>query len=155
MPSRPARLDRRTVLLGTAATATVLALAATPVAAQEAQALEAALKRVLGEGKPADGRITLNLPEIAENGNTVPFDFVVDSPMTEADHVKAVHVFAPANPQPDIAGYQFTPLSGRAAVSSRMRLSKTQDVYAVAIMSDGKAFMTKRAIKVTIGGCGG
>jgi sulfur-oxidizing protein SoxY len=148
-------LDRRTVLLGASATAALLAVAAAPAVAQEAQALEAALRKAIGDAKPTEGRINFSLPEIAENGNTVPFEFVVESPMTATDHVKAVHVFAPGNPQPDIAGYQFTPASGKAAVSSRMRLSKTQDVYAVAVMSDGSAFMTKRTVKVTIGGCGG
>lgn len=110
---------------------------------------------MLGDTKPLDGRITLNVPDLSENGNTVPFDVDVASPMTSADHVRSIHIIAPANPQPDIAGYEFSPLSGRAAVSSRMRLGKSQDVYAVALMSDGKAYMTKHAVKVTIGGCGG
>jgi sulfur-oxidizing protein SoxY len=117
--------------------------------------LEAALKKAIGDAKPAEGRITLTLPEIAENGNTVPFELAVQSPMTDADYVKALHIFAPGNPQPDVATFQFSAISGKAAVSSRMRLAKTQDIYAVAQMSDGKVFMSKRTVKVTIGGCGG
>jgi sulfur-oxidizing protein SoxY len=123
--------------------------------AQEAQALEAAIKKAVGDAKPVEGKITLTLPEIAENGNTVPFELAVESPMTDADYIKAVHIFAPGNPQPDVASFLFTPASGKAAVSSRMRLGKTQDVYAIAHVSDGKVFMAKRTVKVTIGGCGG
>jgi sulfur-oxidizing protein SoxY len=117
--------------------------------------LEAAIKRAIGDAKPADGRILLTLPEIAENGNTVPFEFAVQSPMSDTDFVKAVHVFAPGNPQPEVASFLFSPASGKAAVTSRMRLAKTQDIVALAEMSDGKVFMTKRTVKVTIGGCGG
>jgi sulfur-oxidizing protein SoxY len=149
--------NRRAFLLTASSAAAVLGLfgAASPVAAQDALALDAAIKKAIGDAKPADGRITLTLPEIAENGNTVPFEFAIDSPMTDADHVKAVHIFAPGNPQPDVASFLFSPASGKAAVSSRMRLGKTQDVVAIAQMSDGKVFIAKRTVKVTIGGCGG
>ena len=151
-------VNRRTLMLSGASAAAVLALlphAASAQAPTDAQALEAAIKKAVGEAKPTDGRITLTLPEIAENGNTVPFDFAVQSPMTEADHVKAVHIFAPGNPQPEVASFAFSPASGKATVTSRMRLAKTQDIVALAEMSDGKVFMTKRTVKVTIGGCGG
>jgi sulfur-oxidizing protein SoxY len=95
------------------------------------------------------------MPEIAENGNTVPFTVAVESPMSDKDYVKTVHVLANGNPQANIAAFNFTPLSGKATLQSRMRLAKTQDVYAVAELSDGKFLMTKRTVKVTIGGCGG
>lgn len=148
-------IDRRTVLLSAAGAASVLALLPHMATAQDAQVLEAAIKKAVGDAKPVDGRITLTLPEIAENGNTVPFELAVQSPMSDADYVKAVHVFAPGNPQIDVATFLFTPASGKAAVASRMRLAKTQDVTALAEMSDGKVFITKRTVKVTIGGCGG
>ena len=112
-------------------------------------------KKILGDAKPTEGKLTLDLPEIAENGNTVPFTISVESPMTEKDHVKAIHVFATANPQPGVATFRFTPLSGKAAVASRMRLARTQDVIGIAELSDGKFLMGKRTVKVTIGGCGG
>lgn len=117
--------------------------------------IEEALKRITGDAKPVEGKITLDVPEIAENGNTVPFSLSVDSPMTEQQHVKALHILAPGNPQTDVATFSFTPLSGKAAVTSRMRLAKSQDVYAVAALSDGTFLLAKRMIKVTIGGCGG
>lgn len=147
--------DRRTLLLSSVGALGVLPLVWSHAHAQDAQALDAAIKKAVGDAKPADGRITLTLPEIAENGNTVPFDFVVQSPMTEADYVKSVHIIAPGNPQAEVATFLFSPESGKAAVTSRMRLAKTQDVVALAEMSDGKVFLAKRTVKVTIGGCGG
>ena len=148
-------IDRRVMLLSVASAASILALLPEVANAQDAQALEVAIKKAVGDAKPTEGRITLVLPEIAENGNTVPFELAVQSPMADADYVKAVHVFAPGNPQIDVATFLFTPASGKAAVASRMRLAKTQDVTVLAEMSDGKVFITKRMVKVTIGGCGG
>ena len=92
---------------------------------------------------------------LAENGNTVPVGFEVQSPMTGADHVKAVHLFAEGNPEPSVASIRFSPASGRAKAATRMRLAKTQNIVAVAEMSDGSVYMAKTEVKVTIGGCGG
>ena len=150
-------LDRRAFLLGASAVAAIMPFLAAPAAAQVApQTWEEALKRLVGDAQPTtNGKLTLDLPEIAENGNMVPVTVSVESPMTEAAHVKAVHLIATANPQPSIASFRFTLLSGRAAASSRMRLARTQDVIALAELSDGKFIMAKRPVKVTIGGCGG
>ena len=114
-----------------------------------------AIAEVAGDKTLKEGRINLNLPEIAENGSTVPLKLEVDSPMTESDYVKAVHVFAEGNPNPDVATFNFTPASGRAFASTRIRLAKTQDVIAVAEMSDGSMYSARQTVKVTIGGCGG
>jgi sulfur-oxidizing protein SoxY len=114
-----------------------------------------AMMKVIGDKKPATGKIKLDLPQIAENGNTVPIAVEVDSPMSDADHVKALHLWADKNPRPDVATFRFSPASGKAKVSTRIRLSKTQNIVAVAEMSDGKLYMAKSEIKVTIGGCGG
>jgi sulfur-oxidizing protein SoxY len=149
-------VDRRDFLVGAAAMAAVSIALTEPGAAQDRpQSLEEALKKIMGDAKPVDGKIILELPEIAENGNTVPFTLSVDSPMTEANYVKALHILASGNPQADVASFSFTPLSGKAAASSRMRLAKTQDVVAIAELSDGKFLLGKRTVKVTIGGCGG
>ena len=113
------------------------------------------IKKVVGDRTVQEGRITLDLPQIAENGNTVPIEVAVDSPMTEKDYCKAVHVFADGNPLPDVARFHFTPASGKAAAATRMRLAKTQNVIALAEMSDGSIFSAQAAVKVTIGGCGG
>ena len=87
----------------------------------------------------------MDLPEIAENGNTVPFTVIVDSPMTEKDYVKAMYVISTGNPQPGVATFRFTPQSGKAAVASRMRLARTQDIIALAELSDGKFLQAKRS----------
>jgi predicted secreted protein len=99
--------------------------------------------------------ITLRLPPIAENGNTVPLSVSVESPMTAADHVKAVHLFADKNPTPDLATFRMTPAMGRASADTRIRLGQTQDLIAVAETSDGKVFIARAEVKVTIGGCRG
>lgn len=149
-------LNRREFSLAAAALAAASTLPVGPARAQDgAQAWQEALKKIVGDAKPIEGKITLEMPEIAENGNTVPFTISIDSPMTDKDHVKAIHIIATANPQPGVATFRFTPLSGKAAVSSRMRLARTQDVVTVAELSDGKFLLGKRNVKVTIGGCGG
>lgn len=151
-------VGRRDFLIGAGSGVAIAALlsAATIAHAQDQLAtIDAALKKVLGDAKPVEGKVTLELPEIAENGNTVPFTLVVDNPMTEQSYVKTLHIFAAGNPQVGVATYDFTPASGKAAVSSRMRLAKTQDVVAVAHLSDGSFLLGKRTVKVTIGGCGG
>ena len=75
--------------------------------------------------------------------------------MTKDDHVKAVHLFAEGNPAPEVASFHFTPSCGKAAVSTRMRMRGTQNIVAVAEMSNGEVYMAKKLVKVTIGGCGG
>jgi sulfur-oxidizing protein SoxY len=121
----------------------------------DAESMAAAIKERIGDAATMDGRISLELPQIAENGNTVPIAIEIDSPMTESDYVKAVHIYAEKNPLPKVASFHFTPRSGRARASTRMRLLKTQNVVAVAEMSDGSVYMAKTEVKVTIGGCGG
>ncbi|HWB44214.1 MAG TPA: thiosulfate oxidation carrier protein SoxY [Hyphomicrobiaceae bacterium] len=149
-------IDRRTFARGAAATAAALTLARGPAFGQDKpQPWEAELKKVIGDAKPAEGKLKLEMPEIAENGNTVPFQVSVESAMTGQDTVKAIHIISTANPQADVATFHFTPLSGKPAVASRMRLARTQDVIAVAEMGDGTFQMAKRNVKVTIGGCGG
>jgi sulfur-oxidizing protein SoxY len=151
-------LTRRRVLSG-AAMGTV-ALAGSSLFSRTAQATRAeamaAIQERIGDSEPvSSSKIELDVPEIAENGSTVPMGVKVDSPMSDDDHVKAVHVMATKNPDPEIITFRFSRLSGRAEAQTRMRLSETQDVVAVAELSDGSAIMTKKQVKVTIGGCGG
>jgi sulfur-oxidizing protein SoxY len=148
-------LNRREFALGSAAGLVVAGLPLATLAQDQAQTWEQVVKKIMGDAKPSDGKITIELPEIAENGNTVPFSIAVDSPMTEKDYVKAIHVIATSNPQPGVATFRFSLLSGKAAVTSRMRLQRTQDVIAIAELSDGRFLMGKHGVKVTIGGCGG
>jgi len=148
--------DRRELLIGVSVATAAGALLGTNIKSMAAtdNGWKAQLQKILGNATPAEGKITLEIPEIAENGNTVPFAVSVDSPMTDDNHVKAVHVLSTQNPQALVATFHFTPESGKAAVSSRMRLAETQDVVSVAELSDGTFTMVKRLVKVTIGGCG-
>lgn len=144
---------REALALGAVAGAT-LALGPSLVFAkgEDAQAL---IAKFTGGKSAAEGKITLNMPEIAENGNTVPLTVSVESPMTKDSYVKRVLVVAEGNPRPEVATFNFSPASGVAEASTRMRMAKTQNIIAVAEMSDGSFNMIKRQVKVTIGGCGG
>jgi sulfur-oxidizing protein SoxY len=147
--------DRRTFLVAAGALSSAWVLPAGAFAQEQAASWEQAVQAVLGSAKPTEVKMLLEMPEIAENGNTVPFTVSLDNPMTDKDYVKAIHVIATANPQPGVASFYFTPLSGKAAASSRARLARTQDVIAIAELSNGTFVMSKRSVKVTIGGCGG
>ena len=148
-------LTRRQVL-GAGAGAAVVAGVGIPVSAlADADETQKMIKEFAGGAAIKEGRVELDMPEIAENGNTVELGISVDSPMSESDYVKDVIVLADGNPNPGVATFHFTPLSGEASAVTRMRLAKTQNVYAVAKMSDGSVYMTKTTVKVTIGGCGG
>lgn len=122
MAQRSAQTRRETLIAGMATFATA-ALAPSLVVADVA-AVEAELKKLYGDKKAAAGKIKLDVPQIAENGLVVPINVDVESPMTAADYVKAVHVFADGNPQPGIVSYKFTPESGKASASARMRLAQ-------------------------------
>jgi sulfur-oxidizing protein SoxY len=150
------RLDRRQFALGAAALVTLAALPAVPALAQDQlKPWEELVKKLVGDAKPIEGKVLIDMAEIAENGNTVPFTVSVDSPMTDADHVKAIHLISTANPQPNVVTFRFKPITGAAKAESRMRLIGTQDVIAIAEVSDGKILMGRRSVKVTVGGCGG
>ena len=113
------------------------------------------IKGFSGGKTPEAGKVSLEAPEIAENGNTVPVGVSVESDMTADNSVQSVMILAAGNPRPGVATFHFSPLSGEASASTRMRLAKTQDVIAVAKMSDGSVYMDRKEVKVTIGGCGG
>ena len=110
--------------------------------------------KLIGGATPVDGKIAVDLPEIAENGNFVPITIAVDSPMTDADHVKAIHLLSTANPVAHVATFRLSPLNAVARVQSRMRLAKTQDVIVLAELSGGEMLISTTLVKVTIGGCG-
>ena len=105
--------------------------------------------------KVSDIDIYLDMPEIAENGNQVKIVFEIDSPMSEDEYVKTVFVFADGNPEPDVAKFNFTPAMGACGATTRMRLSKTQNVIVLAEMNNGLFAKADTKVKVTIGGCGG
>jgi sulfur-oxidizing protein SoxY len=153
MAQRATQTRRDTLIAGIASVAA--ATIAPSLAFADAAAVEAEIKKLYGDKKAEAGRIKLDVPQIAENGLVVPINIEVESAMTAADHVRSVHVFADGNPLPGIVSYKFTPESGRAAASARMRLAQTQNIICIAEMSDGKLFTARSEVKVTIGGCGG
>jgi sulfur-oxidizing protein SoxY len=147
--------DRRQVLaigVGAAAAAT-LGLPIAPASAKND--FEEVISKFTGGKKPVEGKVKLDLPEIAENGNTVPMTVSVESPMTEQAHVTDVLVVTDENPRAGVAVFHFSPASGVAEANTRIRLASTQNVIAVAKMNDGSFFTAKKLVKVTIGGCGG
>ena len=153
LSSRP---SRREFAIGAAAGVAAAALPASPSLAQDqAQAWELAVRKILGEAKPIDGKMTLELPEIAENGNTVPLMVTVNSPMQDKDYVSDILVVSEGNPRPGVAHFHLTPMSGKAIASTRIRLAATQNIVVVAKTSTGQFFTDAKLVKVTIGGCGG
>jgi sulfur-oxidizing protein SoxY len=146
------RLNRRDALMAGAG-----ALAASGLAASTARAANDyadQIKAFTGGRTPVEGRMKLELPELAENGNTVPLSVAVDGPLGDGAHVQEILVVAPANPNARVIRFRFSPASVPEA-STRIRLAGTQDVIAVAKLSDGSFLSASRQIKVTIGGCGG
>jgi sulfur-oxidizing protein SoxY len=145
--------NRREALALAAAAAGMVALGAREAWAKNDA--DEAIKTFTGGKTPVEGKVKLDLPEIAENGNTVPMTVTVDSPMTEQSHVTDVLVVANENPRSGVATFHFSPASGVAEANTRIRLSATQDVVAVAKMNDGSFYVASKQVKVTIGGCGG
>ena len=111
------------------------------------------LQQDLGGTDMSAGRILLDMPFIAETGLSVPITFKIESPMTDDDHVTRIMGFAPGNPEPILADYLLGPRAGLAEVSSRIRLARTQTVFAAALMSDGTRWGTSFDIEVTLGAC--
>ena len=143
---------RDAVLMGVSA---VLYLTVTDAAFATPGEAAAEIDKFTGGKEPAQGKITIDLPEIAENGNTVPLTITVESPMTADDHVSNIIVVAEGNPRPGLATFHLGPLSGRAEAATRIRLAATQNIVVVAKTSKGQFFTEQKPVKVTIGGCGG
>jgi sulfur-oxidizing protein SoxY len=147
--------SRRDVLKAAAALAsggslTLLAIrpgAATPAMMQDA------IRAAIGEASVTKGKVKLDLPPIVENGNSVPCTVTVDSPMTAADYVKAIHIFNEKNPQPNIISAWLGPRAGRAAFSTRIRLADSQTVTAIAELSDGTFWSGDIDVIVTLAAC--
>ena len=115
--------------------------------------MEAAIRNLLGEATIRKGKVTLDLPPLVENGNTVPMTVSVDSPMTRENHVKAIHVFNEKNPQPNVISMRLGARAGRAQVSTRIRLAGTQKLMAIAEMSDGTCWSDTQEVVITLAAC--
>ncbi len=142
---------RRGILLGGAG---CLIAALVPLSSLAAEAdMRAAITGLFGDRPLREGGVSLTIPPLAENGNSVPLAISVDSPMTEADHVRRIAVFSPLNPLPDVIQFELGPRAGKASVSTRIRLSRTQDILVVAELSDGTLRSASASIMVTVGAC--
>jgi sulfur-oxidizing protein SoxY len=141
------RIAGAVALAGGAAPPLVAPAEATPAEVQ------AAVASIVGDARINDGKVKLDIPPLVENGNTVPCTVTVESPMTAADHVKAIHVFTEKNPQPYVISVGLGPRAGRASVSTRIRLRDSQTVLAVAEMSDGTFWSGHANVMVTTSAC--
>ena len=119
----------------------------------QADQAQAAIRALVMDARVRAGRVGLEIPPLVENGHSVVVSLQVDSPMTEQDHVRSVHLFSEGNPLPGILTAYFTPRSGRATVSSRIRLAQSQRIWAVAAMSDGSFWQTSAESLVTLSAC--
>ena len=115
--------------------------------------MRAAIRNVVGTAPVKKGRVQLDVPPVVENGNTVSLVVAVDSPMTAADYVKAIHVFNEKNPQPYLISVHLGPRAGKAKVSTRVRLADSQTVTAIAEMSDGTFWSATADVVVTLAAC--
>jgi sulfur-oxidizing protein SoxY len=155
MEMEPSAFTRRRVL-ATAGAGAMIAIATRDASAQALRpgAHVDLIRKITGGTPPRAGAIQLKLPDVADNGASVPLTVSVDSPMTAQNHVRTLHVIAEENPNPEIISVHFTPGLGRAEVSTRIRLAKSQTVHAIAAMSDGSFWSTRVQVLVTVGGCG-
>jgi sulfur-oxidizing protein SoxY len=149
------QLSRRAALVIGAGGAALTLLGWDEKALASAQEAADQIAKFTGGKTPDKSKVLIELPEIAENGNTVPLAISVDAPMTADDYVSEVLVVAEGNPNPGVATFHFTPMSGKADASTRIRLAATQNIVVVAKTSKGAFYTGQKLVKVTIGGCGG
>ena len=129
-----------------------LALVSRPARATPA-AMQDAIRKVTGGAPLRSGRVKLDVPPLIDNGNSVALAVTVESPMTPSDHVKAIHVVTERNPLPNVLSVYLGPRSGRARIATRVRLADTQNVIAIAQMSDGSYWTDSVHVVVTLSAC--
>ncbi len=137
------------------ATASALPLAAflAPTASATPEDADQAIRDFFGDRPVNAGKVTVTLPPIAENGNSVSLSVAVDSPMTEDDYVRQIVILSPRNPIATIARFQLSPHSGRAEISTRVRMAGTQTLRVIAEMSDGTLWSGTGSTYVTLAAC--
>src|SRR5512132_3197405 len=145
-------MERREFLIAAGGVVFGSLIAVEPARATE-PAMQEAIRKVVGAARVNPGKVKLDLPPLSENGNAVPLAVKVESPMTAADHVRAIHVFTEKNPQPEVVSFYLGPRAGRASVSTRIRLADTQTVVAIAELSDGSFWSAEAAVVVTLAAC--
>jgi sulfur-oxidizing protein SoxY len=138
---------RRTLLAGLGALVVMGPAAATP------EAMAEAIKAFTGGAAPKEGKITLEVARLVDNGNTVPVTVRVESPMTASDHVAAIAIFNERNPETGVAVFTLGARAGKAEVSTRIRMATSQKLVAVARMGDGSFWMTSADVVVALAAC--
>lgn len=116
-------------------------------------AMEAAIRALAGNDQVRPGRVKLEVPPLVENGNSVALTVRVESPMTSDDFVRTIAIFNEKNPQPNVATFHLGPRSGRAVVSTRMRMADSQKIVAVAELADGTFWSDSADVIVTLAAC--
>jgi len=149
------QVSRRAALMLGAGGAALGAFGWSGRAQADAKAAADQIAKFTGGKTATQGKISIELPEIAENGNTVPLSVAVDAPMTADNYVSEIMVVAEGNPNPGVVTFHLSPMSGKAAASTRIRLATTQNIVVVAKTSKGEFYTGQKLVKVTIGGCGG
>ena len=146
--------NRRQFLIGAASLAGGM-ITALPVTDARAtpETMQAAIKKVVGSSAMRKGKVTLRLPPLVENGNSVAMDVAIESPMTADDYVRAIHVFNEKNPQSNVVSVRLGPPAGQAKLSTRVRLADSQNLIAIAEMSDGTFYSDDVDVVVTIAAC--
>ena len=119
----------------------------------QSDSLAAVVREYAGSAPLREGRVKINIAPLVDNGNSVPIEVTVDSPMTAADHVVGIALFNEKNPQRDVAQFTLGPYAGRARVATRIRLATTQKLVAVAKMSDGTCWTHTVDVLVTLAAC--
>ena len=145
------KLRRRSVLRGTAG-ALGLLMAPRLVQAESAD-VEREIQSLFGDRRAQEGRVTVTIPPISENGYSVPMTVDVESPMTEADHVVRIAVFAEENPLPNVARFELGPDAGMAKIQTRIRMGGSQRIIAVVEMNDGSLWRGHAFSIVTLAAC--
>ena len=144
-------MKRRLLLAGAAG---ALFAPALPRAARaQYNSIDPLIREITGGAPLKRGRVALELPQLADNGNSVPMRVSVASPMTSADHVKSIHLLSERNPVPRMATFHLGPRAGRAEIRSRVRLAGSQRVTAIAELSDGSFWSASAQVVVTLSAC--
>ncbi|MFZ5780824.1 MAG: SoxY-related AACIE arm protein [Pseudomonadota bacterium] len=144
-----ARTTRRTFIAGAA----VVSVLPAPAARATPDSMAAAIADVTGGKTVREGRVTLDVPPLVENGNAVPLTVSVESPMSQDEHVRAIHVFNEKNPQPHVFHARLGPHSGKAQVATRIKLGDSQRIVAIAETSRGEFFGAGADVIVTLAAC--
>jgi len=144
--ARRIEVRRRALLAGAAVFVLPAARAAEPELAE-------AIRAWAGGATPREGRVTFDIAPLVDNGNAVPITVRVQSPMSAADHVTEIVVFNERNPQRDVLRVQLGPWNGRAELATRIRLSTSQQLVALARLSDGSVWQQRVEVLVTLAAC--